>query len=90
MGRNKIKIEKIKNERIRQVTYYKRKKGLFKKAMELSVLCDIKLFLSIVDKNDKQIIFCSDCDVSSFKEKYIDFHNTAREIVTLSNVFIFL
>ena len=37
MGRNKIKMESIKNERTRQVTYYKRKKGLLKKSMELSL-----------------------------------------------------
>ena len=44
MGKNKIKIEQIKSERNRNVTLYKRKKGLIKKAMELSLLCDAEIF----------------------------------------------
>ena len=31
MGRNKIKIEKIKNDRNRLVTFIKRKRGLIKR-----------------------------------------------------------
>ncbi|KAI3830646.1 hypothetical protein MKW92_011918 [Papaver armeniacum] len=37
-GRKKIKIEKIKDKSRLQVTFSKRRKGLFKKATELSVL----------------------------------------------------
>ena len=59
MGRNKIKMESIKNERTRQVTYYKRKKGLLKKSMELSLLCGVKVFLTIVDKKENLTIFLS-------------------------------
>ena len=45
MGRNKIKIERIKSDRNRNVTFIKRKKGLIKTAMELSLLCDANIFL---------------------------------------------
>ena len=31
------------------MTYYKRKKGLFKKAKELSTLCKVKVAICIVD-----------------------------------------
>jgi hypothetical protein len=86
MGRNKIKIEKIKNERIRQVTFYKRKRGLLKKAMELSLLCDVKLFLCIVDKNDKVMIFSSEKIVKSFIDNYIVSYDKAREVFTHSDV----
>jgi hypothetical protein len=54
MGRNKIKIEKIQNERNRLVTFIKRKKGLFKKAMELSLLCDAQVFIAVIS-NENQL-----------------------------------
>lgn len=43
MGRNKIPIKKIQDERKRLTTFKKRKDGLLKKAMELSVLCDVEI-----------------------------------------------
>eukprot|EP01133_Synstelium_polycarpum_P006281 gene6281-7289_t len=49
MGRKKIKIQKIADERNRQVTFAKRKNGLIKKAMELAVLCDSSVTLVIVN-----------------------------------------
>lgn len=78
MGRNKIKIEKISNERNRQVnifsnkkvTYYKRKKGLLKKAMELSVLCGVKVLLCIVDKRNKVNLFSSE-KLEKFISEYL-------------------
>ncbi|KAI9222507.1 hypothetical protein BC828DRAFT_338643, partial [Blastocladiella britannica] len=39
MGRRKIKIERIPDNRTRNVTYQKRKLGVMKKAYELAVLC---------------------------------------------------
>ncbi|KAG5839747.1 hypothetical protein ANANG_G00208230 [Anguilla anguilla] len=43
MGRKKIQITRIMDERNRQVTFTKRKFGLMKKAYELSVLCDCEI-----------------------------------------------
>ncbi|KAK6156794.1 hypothetical protein DH2020_011042 [Rehmannia glutinosa] len=40
MVRQKIQIKKIDNLTARQVTFSKRRRGLFKKAQELSTLCD--------------------------------------------------
>ena len=43
MGRKKIKIEKIPNERHRWVTFNKRKAGLVRKATELAILCEAEV-----------------------------------------------
>ena len=41
MGKRKYeKIDRIENINNRNVTYHKRTKGLIKKSIELSVLCD--------------------------------------------------
>ncbi|KAJ7957819.1 MADS-box transcription factor [Quillaja saponaria] len=53
MARGKIQIKKIENPTNRQVTYSKRRNGLFKKANELSVLCDAKVSIIMFNSNDK-------------------------------------
>lgn len=53
MGRRKIEIEPLADDRNRSVTFVKRKAGLFKKAYELSVLCDVDLAVIVVGSNNK-------------------------------------
>ncbi|CAI5728184.1 unnamed protein product [Peronospora destructor] len=53
MGRKKIQIKRIEDDRNRQVTFAKRKNGIFKKAMELSKLCDCEIALIVFDSNEK-------------------------------------
>lgn len=45
MGRKKIKIKLVKNKEARNITFSKRRKGLCKKASDLSVLCGAKVGL---------------------------------------------
>ena len=91
MGRNKIKIERIKSERNRNVTYIKRKKGLIKKAMELSLLCDANIFLCIIPKGTTQkSIFCSTESITDFIENNLSLPITIEENYTLKNVNIIL
>lgn len=68
---NRNRIGKIQNERSRQLAYYKRKKGLYKKAMELSMMCDIEIFLAIVDKKNNLSVYISTQTLSSFVNKYL-------------------
>ena len=56
MGKKKIeKIERIQNANQRKVCLCKRKKGLIKKAIELSILCDLEIFMLIFDKSHRRI-----------------------------------
>ena len=63
MGRKKINITPLTNERQRIITFNKRKNGLLKKAAELSLLCQLKLFLAFTDLDGNLINFYTpDCD----------------------------
>lgn len=53
MGRRKIEIQPLTDDRNRTVTFVKRKAGLFKKAHELAVLCQVDLAVIIVGSNKK-------------------------------------
>ncbi|XP_022741495.1 floral homeotic protein PMADS 1-like isoform X2 [Durio zibethinus] len=53
MGRGKIEIKRIENATNRQVTYSKTRNGLFKKAQELTVLCDAKVSLIMFSSTGK-------------------------------------
>ncbi|KAK1270057.1 Agamous-like MADS-box protein AGL62 [Acorus gramineus] len=44
-GRKRIEIKRIENEEARQVCFSKRRTGLFKKATELSIMCDAEVAL---------------------------------------------
>ena len=59
MGRKKIQITRISDERNRQVTFTKRKFGLMKKAYELSVLCDCEISVIIFNSHNKLFQYAS-------------------------------
>ena len=63
MGKRKIHcFEKIQDENSRNVTYCKRKKGLVKKAMELSLLCNQQIYLSVFDQDRQKLVVYSSTD----------------------------
>ncbi|XP_061948845.1 MADS-box protein JOINTLESS-like isoform X4 [Populus nigra] len=53
MTRRKIQIKKIDDTMARQVTFSKRRRGLFKKAYELSTLCDAEIALMVFSASGK-------------------------------------
>ncbi|KAL3998432.1 SRF-type transcription factor (DNA-binding and dimerization domain) family protein [Acanthocheilonema viteae] len=73
MGRKKIQITRIQDERNRQVTFTKRKFGLMKKAYELSVLCDCEIALIIFNSTNKLFQYAS-TDMDKVLLKYTEYN----------------
>ncbi|KAI4386534.1 hypothetical protein MLD38_004461 [Melastoma candidum] len=59
MGRGRIELKKIDNVSNRLVTFSKRRNGLFKKARELSVLCDAEVGIIVYSTSGKLYEFAS-------------------------------
>ncbi|OIV96809.1 hypothetical protein TanjilG_08670 [Lupinus angustifolius] len=53
MGRRKIEIKMVKDLNTRQVTFSKRRSGLFKKANELSIMCGCELAIVMFSHGNK-------------------------------------
>ncbi|CAM8984687.1 unnamed protein product [Rhodiola kirilowii] len=60
MGRGKVQLKRIEDKKSRQVTFSKRRSGLMKKAMELSVLCDVDVALFIFSGKGKMYEYSSE------------------------------
>ncbi|CAD5334636.1 unnamed protein product [Arabidopsis thaliana] len=74
MVRGKIEIKKIENVTSRQVTFSKRRSGLFKKAHELSVLCDAQV-AAIVFSQSGRLHEYSSSQMEKIIERYGKFSN---------------
>ncbi|XP_028795361.1 MADS-box protein JOINTLESS-like [Neltuma alba] len=80
MTRRKIQIKKIDSITARQVTFSKRRKGLFKKAHELSTLCDAEIALLVFSSTGKLFDYASSStSVSRVIERY-DQHSTVQRL----------
>nr|AAF18372.1 MADS-box transcription factor [Picea abies] len=69
MGRGKIEIKMIENESNRKVTFSKRRGGLFKKARELSVLCEAEVALIVFSSTGNHQEFASS-SMKNILERY--------------------
>ncbi|KAL3515489.1 hypothetical protein ACH5RR_022391 [Cinchona calisaya] len=74
MVRQRIQIKRIDNLTARQVTFSKRRRGLFKKAHELSTLCDAEIALIVFSATGKLFEYCS-----SSMMQVIEKHNLCSE-----------
>jgi len=68
MGRRKIDIAYLPDDRVRKVTFCKRKGGLFKKADDLSKLCGVEVAVLIV--SDTKTCEYASTDVSRILQRY--------------------
>ena len=59
MGRGKVELKKIENPTNRQVTFSKRRMGMFKKANELAILCDAQIGVIIFSGSGRMYEYSS-------------------------------
>ncbi|MBA0666858.1 hypothetical protein Goklo_003218 [Gossypium klotzschianum] len=69
-GRQKIQIKKLENESSRQVTFSKRRNGLFKKASELCILCGCNIGIIVFSPKGKPFCF-GHPDIDMILERYL-------------------
>ena len=81
MGRRKIEIQPILDERNRTVTFIKRKAGLFKKAHELAVLCSVDVVVLVLGANNTFYEFSS-VDPNEMIRHYQNNKNLSHDVKT--------
>ncbi|KAK3211924.1 hypothetical protein Dsin_016630 [Dipteronia sinensis] len=72
MGRVKLQLKKIEDKHDRQISFANRKKGLLKKAFELSTLCDVEIALIIFSPSGELLIFDGNRRAEDTIKHYID------------------
>ena len=78
MGRRKIQIKTIQNASSRRATFEKRRIGLLKKAMELSILCDARISLTIERKVEGDLQIYASEPFDEIIDRYQRFEGTYR------------
>ncbi|KAK7308803.1 hypothetical protein RJT34_05052 [Clitoria ternatea] len=79
-GRQRIPIEKIPIKSHLQVTFSKRRSGLFKKASELCTLCGVKIAIIVFSPADKAFSF-GHPEVESIIDSYLSQNNNTHQQV---------
>ncbi|XP_010509750.1 PREDICTED: agamous-like MADS-box protein AGL29 [Camelina sativa] len=70
MGRRKIKMEMVQDMNTRQVTFSKRRTGLFKKASELATLCNAEIGIVVFSPGGKPFSYGKP-DLDSVAERFL-------------------
>ncbi|XP_057769825.1 truncated transcription factor CAULIFLOWER A-like isoform X2 [Salvia miltiorrhiza] len=70
MGRGRVELKRIENKISRQVTFSKRRSGLWKKANEISVLCDAHVALIVFSTKGKLFEFSSHSSMGRLLKRY--------------------
>nr|KJB30496.1 hypothetical protein B456_005G147200 [Gossypium raimondii] len=81
MGRGRVELKRIENKINRQVTFSKRRSGLFKKAHELSVLCDAEVALIVFSHKWKLYEYSTDSCMEKTLERYERHYYAERHLV---------
>ncbi|XP_041002759.1 MADS-box protein AGL42-like [Juglans microcarpa x Juglans regia] len=82
MVRGKIQMKRIENATSRQVTFSKRRRGLLKKAFELSILCEAEIAVIVFSQKGRLYEFSSS-DMQKLTERYLN-HAKGGEFNTIA------
>ncbi|XWS40352.1 hypothetical protein CRYUN_Cryun18bG0133700 [Craigia yunnanensis] len=77
-GRQKIQIKKLEDESSRQVTFSKRRNGLFKKASELCVLCGVNIGIIVFSPKGKPFCF-GHPNVDAILDRYLSGNSSLHD-----------
>ncbi|XP_015170247.1 truncated transcription factor CAULIFLOWER D-like isoform X5 [Solanum tuberosum] len=80
MGRRKVEIKRIQDKNCRQVAFCKRRKGLLKKAKEISILCDVDVAVVIISNRGRLHEFSSNNSLSGMLQRYESHVEAEKEI----------
>ncbi|KAK3228746.1 hypothetical protein Dsin_000627 [Dipteronia sinensis] len=78
-GRRKIEIKKLEDKNSLQVTFSKRRSGLFNKAMELSVLCGVEVGIIVFSPNGKMFVI-GHPDFDTILNRYLNGESPPPEV----------
>ncbi|KAI3683497.1 hypothetical protein L1987_84002 [Smallanthus sonchifolius] len=82
-GRKKIEIKKIEETNSRQVTFSKRRTGLFKKASELCVLTGAQVAI-LVNSPGGRVFSFGHPNVDALVDRYLKSHNNNQDPTTVT------
>ncbi|XP_031375301.1 MADS-box protein AGL24-like [Punica granatum] len=83
MVRERIMMKKIDNATARQLTFSKRRRGLFKKAEELSVLCNAEIAVVVFSATGKLFEYSSSSSVRNAISRYDLYKNNTGRVNNL-------
>ncbi|KAE9587232.1 hypothetical protein Lal_00004616 [Lupinus albus] len=84
MGRKKIEIKMLEDSNTRQVTFSKRKTGLFKKAYELSILCGSEVAIVVFSPGKKPYSF-GHPDINTVATKFLQQESNSNSALCSSS-----
>merc|ERR1711998_118030 len=76
MGRRKIDITYLQDDRVRKVTFCKRKGGLFKKAEDLAKLCGVEVAVIIVQENQQKTCQFASTNIDRVVQRYKELNHS--------------
>jgi len=79
MGRKKLPLKKIEDERKRVSTRLKRQKGLVKKGIELSVLCQSEVLICVRSIDNQTLVYSSSVSIPDSFQRFL--HAISEESV---------